>query len=107
MFALLYTILLKLKVNTRSFPAALGGGTHRYTGIILSLVTYAIFAPMTYFFTPVHLGLLAVNIFLIKYNIVLASKLHKEIIRELQNFWLHQCSFVQQLIKEINAHYLR
>ena len=60
-FDTLHNMILKLNVNTSSFPSEFNRGSHSHVEIIIYPTTYDALAPMTLFVPTTHPGILRVD----------------------------------------------
>ena len=104
-FINLHQLLLELKSNAVSLLSTLGGGSHRFIGIMLSSVAYATLVPFQSFITPAN-PVPLLNYGGTQYEIALARTEHEEALNTFQEYQLVQRALVQQVIEVIYVKYL-
>ena len=105
-FSTLHLMLLQLKANTNSIRSTLVRGQHGYIRVILSPVTYATLAPIQYFESPVHPGILQIEYPATQYEIAFAKTLQDESVRTFQFHKLIQRALVHQVLEAVEDKYL-
>ena len=103
-FTSLHKLLLELKANAFLVPTTLGGRSHGFIIIIISLSTYDTLSPFHPFVVPIHPGAL-LNQQGTQYEISLVTTLHAEALHNFQTYQLVQRSLVQQVLGAIDSKY--